>query len=68
MGDGGGQSPAVVSGCSILELVQWHGVAEKGCMAILAAVLEAAQKDGGEEAHPIVRDRGTTTSYGSPSY
>ena len=33
------------------------------------AVSEAVQKVGGEETHhPMVRDRGTATSCGSPSY
>ena len=33
-----------------------------------AAVSDAAQKVGGEEIHPIVRDKGTAMSCGSLSY
>ena len=63
-----GWSPAVISGYSVLKSVQWHGVAKKDALVILAAVSDAAQNVGSEETHLIIRNRGTATSCGSPSY
>ena len=41
---------------------------KRDAFVMLAAVSDAAQKVGGEETHPIERDKGTATSCCSPSY